>query len=91
MPAPQENLGYFFIWKSLSHKTSRYAGNERVFRPEREATRAVIKALSLVSLPPWSWEIRGTVVMYFQRDNYRFKFLSSVRIMFCSLIASLSG
>ena len=29
------------------HKTSRYAGNERVFRPEREATRAVIKALNL--------------------------------------------
>ena len=68
----------------LFHKTSRYAGNERVFRPEREATRAVIKALNLVSLPPWSWEIRGTVVMYFQRDNYRFKFLNSVRIMFCS-------
>ena len=26
------------------HKTSRYAGNERVFRPEREATRAVRQA-----------------------------------------------
>ncbi|WP_254435769.1 type II toxin-antitoxin system RelE/ParE family toxin [Dolichospermum sp. UHCC 0260] len=58
----------------LIHKTSRYAGNERVFRSEREATRAVLTALNLVSLPPWSWEIRGTFVMYFQRDNYRFKF-----------------
>ncbi len=26
----------------LSHKTSRYGGNERVFRPEREATRSLL-------------------------------------------------
>ncbi|ALB40199.1 hypothetical protein [Aphanizomenon flos-aquae] len=46
--------------------------------------RAVLTALNILSLPPWNQEIRGTFVMYFQRDNYRFKFPNSVRIMFCS-------
>jgi hypothetical protein len=54
-------------------------------------TRAVLTALNISSLPPWSWAIRGTFVMYFQRDNYRFKFSNSVRIMYCSEEPPISG
>jgi hypothetical protein len=54
-------------------------------------TRAVLTAVHIFSLPPWSWEIRGTFVMYFQRDNYRFEFPNSVRIMFCSKEPPISG
>ena len=53
--------------------------------------RAVLTALNILSLPPWNQEIRGTFVMYFQRDNYRFTFSNSVRIMFCSQEPPISG
>ncbi|BAZ86429.1 hypothetical protein NIES806_26410 [Dolichospermum compactum NIES-806] len=47
--------------------------------PEREKARAVLTALNIFSLPPSSWENWGTFVMYFQRDNYRFKFSNAGR------------
>ncbi|MEG5019310.1 MULTISPECIES: hypothetical protein [unclassified Microcoleus] len=42
-------------------------------------------------LPPWDWLARCAFVLHFQRDNYRLKLPSPVRIVFCSFRASLAG
>ncbi|MEG4504368.1 hypothetical protein QUA81_09675 [Microcoleus sp. F6_B4] len=42
-------------------------------------------------LPPWDWLARCAFVLHFQRDNYRLKLPSPVRIVFCSFEPPLRG
>ncbi|XHR83606.1 MAG: hypothetical protein ACFKPT_04370 [Gloeotrichia echinulata GP01] len=46
----------------------------QLFKAERKAARAILIAVGILkALSPWGYLIWCTIVLHFQRDNYRFK------------------